>query len=290
MTLKIFGALSPSFSPISSQCCEVVAHVVAAEGQHRHRVTADHAYSAGSGRGGFRSHDGAYEHAVVPVAGLIHQRSGLCAAAAEDDCGDRHALRIVKLGADAGAVLGGSGEAAVGMRALVSRTSVPFQGLPFQSTAFSGGFLSRPSHHTVLSSRLCTTLVKMVPFLVEASALGLDFSLVPGATPKKPFSGLMAYRRPSGPCAHPGDVVADGPDLIALLAYILPAGSAWPGWSCRRRTGTQRQIYFTSPCGILNAEDQHMLSHPALVACPGRKQCGAQSTSCPAARFRRSRS
>ena len=70
---------------------------------------------------------------------------------------------------------------------------------PFQFSAFVGGFLSRPSHHTVLLSILWQTLVKIVPLMVDFSALGLDFILVPGATPKKPFSGLMAYRRPSGP-------------------------------------------------------------------------------------------
>ena len=70
---------------------------------------------------------------------------------------------------------------------------------PFQFSAFFGGFLSMPSHQTVLSSRLRTTLVKMVFFLVAASALGLDFSLVPGATPKKPFSGFTAHNLPSGP-------------------------------------------------------------------------------------------
>ena len=75
----------------------------------------------------------------------------------------------------------------------------PFQGLPFQSMALVGGFLSKPSHHTVLLSILWQTLVKIVPLMVDFSALGLDFILVPGATPKKPFSGLMAYRRPSGP-------------------------------------------------------------------------------------------
>ncbi len=30
-------------------------------------------------------------------------------------------------------------------------------------------------------------------------ALGLVFSLVPGATPKKPYSGLTAHSRPSSP-------------------------------------------------------------------------------------------
>ena len=39
----------------------------------------------------------------------------------------------------------------------------------------------------------------MVFRLVDASAFGLERSLVPGATPKKPASGLMAYKRPSFP-------------------------------------------------------------------------------------------
>ena len=73
------------------------------------------------------------------------------------------------------------------------------QGLPFQSRAWWGGFLSSLSHHTVSSSRFRATLVKMVPFLVVARALGLDLALVPGATPKKPFSGFTAHRRPSAP-------------------------------------------------------------------------------------------
>jgi hypothetical protein len=31
-------------------------------------------------------------------------------------------------------------------------------------------------------------------------ALGFEPMLVPGATPKKPYSGLIARRAPSGPC------------------------------------------------------------------------------------------
>ena len=39
----------------------------------------------------------------------------------------------------------------------------------------------------------------MVPCRVVARALGLDLTLVPGATPKKPYSGFMAHSRPSSP-------------------------------------------------------------------------------------------
>ena len=55
-----------------------------------------------------------------------------------------------------------------------------------------------PSHHTSPSS-VSAMLVKIVFSRIVAMALGLVFSPVPGATPKKPVSGLMAYRRPSSP-------------------------------------------------------------------------------------------
>ena len=73
------------------------------------------------------------------------------------------------------------------------------QSLPSQSISLSGGCLVSPSHQTVLSAGSMATLVKIVPLRVAASALGLDFSFVPGATPKKPFSGLIAQSLPSLP-------------------------------------------------------------------------------------------
>src|ERR1700693_4924052 len=53
-----------------------------------------------------------------------------------------------------------------------------------------------PSHQTS-PSRVMAQLVK-TEFLVTLSiALAFDFMLVPGATPKNPYSGLIAYRRPA---------------------------------------------------------------------------------------------
>src|SRR5262245_18462574 len=63
-------------------------------------------------------------------------------------------------------------------------------GFPRQSIRPSGG-APRPSHHGVLTF-VMATLVKIVFFIRLARALGLVFSLVPGATPKKPASGLIA--------------------------------------------------------------------------------------------------
>src|SRR6185312_12961672 len=68
-------------------------------------------------------------------------------------------------------------------------------GRPCQSVT---GVPGRPSHHGWLSA-VTATLVKIVSCAMDFSALGLLLSLVPGATPKKPASGLIAYSRPSAP-------------------------------------------------------------------------------------------
>src|SRR5258708_5837226 len=70
--------------------------------------------------------------------------------------------------------------------------------LPRQSRHSSGTGPSFPSHQTSPSG-VRATFVKMVSRAMVLTALGLDFEFVPGTTPKYPASGLMAYRRPSGP-------------------------------------------------------------------------------------------
>ena len=72
------------------------------------------------------------------------------------------------------------------------------QSRPFQSVRCAGGSSVRPSHHTSPSS-VRATLVKMLLPHIIATALAFVFIPVPGATPKKPASGLIAYSRPSGP-------------------------------------------------------------------------------------------
>src|SRR5271154_4822611 len=67
--------------------------------------------------------------------------------------------------------------------------------LPCQSRHSAGGASVMPSHHTPPSG-VSATLVKMVFFARVAMALGFVFLLVPGATPKKPASGLIARRDP----------------------------------------------------------------------------------------------
>ena len=70
--------------------------------------------------------------------------------------------------------------------------------LPFQSTNLPFAGYPIPSHQTSPSS-VRAQFVKIVFFSAEMSAFLFDSADVPGATPKKPASGLMAYKRPSSP-------------------------------------------------------------------------------------------
>ena len=64
--------------------------------------------------------------------------------------------------------------------------------------SLAGGLSVMPSHQTSPSS-VRATLVKMVLRVIVSMALGLGLYEVPGATPKKPFSGLIANSRPCAP-------------------------------------------------------------------------------------------
>ena len=96
-------------------------------------------------------------------------------------------------GVDAGAVKRAFGCAAL---APVALAISGVQTLPCQSVAIAGGSSVMPSHHTPPSG-VSATFVKIVFCASEAIALGLVFTLVPGATPKNPASGLIAWSRPS---------------------------------------------------------------------------------------------
>ena len=65
------------------------------------------------------------------------------------------------------------------------------QSSPCQSVRWAGGSFVMPSHQTSPSS-VRAQLVKIVFARTVAIAFGFVFSLVPGATPKKPASGLIA--------------------------------------------------------------------------------------------------
>ena len=92
-------------------------------------------------------------------------------------------------GAIAGSCAAGAVKREFGCAAGSSDSGV--QSSPCQSIRWAGGSGVIPSHHTSPSS-VFAQLVKIEFSATILSAFGFVFSLVPGATPKKPASGLIA--------------------------------------------------------------------------------------------------
>lgn len=165
----------------------------------------------------------------------------------------------------------------------------------------SGSGWSMPSQYTP-PSLVSATFVKTVFLIMVAMALGFVFAEVPGATPKKPFSGLMARRLPSNrnqrerlskclfwnpsdwtpQCQesltlfiklHPGNVIAHTLDLPARKRgakhgqICLPAGT----WECSRHV-----LLLTSRVGdAQNLRDNWVQGRPTMFT-GNRKQTGLQ--------------
>src|ERR1700709_2164389 len=91
--------------------------------------------------------------------------------------------------------------------------------LPRQSRHSAGGLSVMPPHQTPPSG-VRATLGKMLFLARVAMAFGLVFALVPGATPKKPASGLMAR---SWPVAS-GLIQAMSSPTVQIFQPSKPAG------------------------------------------------------------------
>src|ERR1700722_12170668 len=68
---------------------------------------------------------------------------------------------------------------------------------PFQLISSSAGAPLMPSHQGSRDSTVMAVFVKMAACCRGVLTFGFVFELGPGATPKKPASGLMARRVPS---------------------------------------------------------------------------------------------
>src|SRR5271165_1766606 len=93
------------------------------------------------------------------------------------------------------------------------------QRCPCQSRHSAGGSSVIPSHHTPPSG-VSATLVKMLFRARVAMAFELVLDDVPGATPKKPASGLMARNRPS----PSGRIQAISSPTVQIFQPSKPAG------------------------------------------------------------------
>src|SRR3954466_755668 len=120
------------------------------------------------------------------------------------------------------------------------------QSSPCQSMRCDGASFVMPSHQTSPSSVLAQ-FVKIEFARTVAIALGFVFSPVPGATPKKPASGLIAYSRPSSPnfiqamSSPTVSTVQPSRDGMSIARLVLPHAD-----------GKAPVTYFVAPSGDVN--------------------------------------
>ena len=95
---------------------------------------------------------------------------------------------------------------------------------------------------------MSATLVNTeLPMLMVSIALGLVCSLVPGATPKKPYSGLTAHSRPSSPIriqamSSPMDsTFQPGMVGLSIARLVLP-----------QALGKAAAMYLVTPSGLVS--------------------------------------
>src|SRR5579872_1038144 len=147
-------------------------------------------------------------------------------------------------GAIDGHCMAGAVKRAFGWAAL--RPEPTDQGRRNQSTSSAGFSAVMPSHQ-MSPSMVMAQLVKMEFFATLSMALALDFMLVPGATPKNPASGLIAYKRPSEPnfiqAMSSPTVSAFQPGIVGMIIarFVLPQAE-----------GNAPVMYFTSPDGLIS--------------------------------------
>ncbi len=123
----------------------------------------------------------------------------------------------------------------------------PFcQERPRQSVRCSGTGPSIPSHQGQPSS-VTATLVKIELACRVAIAFGFVFDDVPGATPKKPASGLMAHSRPSGPGRSQA---MSSPTVHTFQPFCDAGGTSMARFVLPQALGNAAAMYVVSPSGL----------------------------------------
>ena len=237
--------------------------MVAAEGQHGHGVAAGLADLALGGGGLLGGHHGTDEHAVLPVAGLIDQGCGLGPAAAEDDGGDGHAVGVLKLRRDAGAVLCRCGEAGVGVGSgTLGGVGAPGVALPVQGMV--GGILVQllPPHGVVVQVQ--GHVGEDGPLLGGLQGVGVGLGVGAGGHAEEALLRVHGPQAAVGTGTDPGDVVAHAPALPAVLLVALRGDEHGQVGLAAGRGESAGDVPHLA-LGVLHAQDEHVLGQPALL-------------------------
>ena len=242
---------------------EVVSHVVAAERQHGEGVAPQVAHRAGLGGRGLRRHDGAEEHAVLPVVRLEDKRDDAGAAAAEEDGADRHAGRVLPLGGDSRVLGGRGGEAGIGMRGGRARFGRPVVALPVGQVSRRRVGHALPPDVTVVGQR---GVGEDAVAGEGEDGVGVGVGVGAGRHTEEAGLGVDGVEAAVGTELHPADVVTDRLDLPAVDGRDE---HGQVGLAARRREGAGDIADVAFGGGEL--QDEHVLGHPAGVACHDRR-------------------
>ena len=255
------------FKPVA----EVIAHVVAAKGQHSHGVTAEGAdFSFGCG-GLFGGEGGADECAVIPIAGLEDKRDVVHAASAENDGLDRHTVRVFPFRVDAWAVARRGGEARVGMGGNFAAARRPVFTQPTdQMSGWLFGHALPPDVTVVGQGHVGKDAV------LAAGFHGIGVGAVGGAGGNAEPAGFGIDRArgsvrtgldPGNVIAHCGDFVAfepGGGDEHGKIGFAAGAGKGGGDvafFSVRR----------------FQSENEHVFGHPSLIASDNRSDAQGET-------------
>ena len=245
---------------------EVIAHVIAAERQHGHRVASNLAHFSELGGGAFRSHRGPDENAVFPIECLIDQWRQPGAAAAEHHGRNRYAVVVFGAERMGGALGQRRSESAIGMRPqngvalLVLHARLPGAPLPVPAL---GGWLALAAfppygavfgQHHVREDR---------PTVDGFHHVRIGFHVRPRRDPEETLFRVNGPKASIGVDPHPGDVVADGPNAVA---FDLQALGRNEHGEIRFSTsaGKSRGNILDSAFRALHAHDQHVFGQPAF--------------------------
>ena len=238
---------------------EVVTSVVANEGQHSHRVAANHADSALSSRGGLGGEGNCAEHALLPALGLRNQGDGGLAATTQNDSAQRHTLGVVVLGSEHVDLGCGGAEAGVRVSCRAAGLGGPVLTGPVNQVCGSLVGLALPPDGAVvgqcnvgedgvaLGDSLHSVRIGGVTGArchAEQASLGVDHA-------------CLVVLVELDPC----DVVADHLSLPAVNGGLhhCEVGLATCGGE---RCGNVANLAL----GVGDLQDEHVLCHPALVA------------------------
>ncbi len=173
---------------------------------------------------------------------------------------DGHAVGIVGLGRPARIVAHGRGEAAVGMGGLFLRFGRPFLPSPVEALGGHGAVLAFPPDIEIG----CEGDVGVDRVALDhLGGVGIGLAVGSGHDAEIAGLGIDGVETPVRAGFHPGDVVADGPDL-PVLEVGRRDHHGEVGFAAGAGEGGGDVGLFA--VGRLHTDDQHVLGQPALLS------------------------